>query len=242
MRLRDEVAKHKNTIRYWSRPPRGECEGSFLDKVISEAAYKAGMRNAIRFQGQYYDEETGLHFNRNRYYDPHSGRFISKDPISLEGGINLHLYAPNTTDWTDPLGLAPRRPAHESSIQRKVSCLKSQGFQELHIISDKNSQTKSHPLIGLAGFDLQSQANKIYLPNDGSLHPERSIHNGRHPNIVSTNLAKQMDDVVELGRQQGWGQQQYDAALRSVIARERVQLKAGNRMLNKNHRPWACPN
>ncbi|MBN3733490.1 RHS repeat-associated core domain-containing protein [Burkholderia sp. Tr-20390] len=213
-------------------------------KVIARASKAAGVtpKNLLRFQGQQVDDETGLHYNWHRYYDASSGRFVSQDPIGLAGGINVYQYASNPVEWIDPLGLAPRRPAHEASIQRKVSCLKAQGFQEHHIISDKNSQTKNHPLIALAGFDLQSQANKIYLPDDESLHPTRSIHNGRHPNIVSTNLSRQMNDAVAIGKQQGWGQTQYDQALRGIIARERAELKAGNRMLNKNHRPWACPN
>ncbi|MFC7519088.1 RHS repeat-associated core domain-containing protein, partial [Herbaspirillum sp. GCM10030257] len=60
----------------------------------------------LRFQGQYYDSETGLHYNRFRYYDPDSGRFVSQDPIGLQGGNNLYQYAPNPTAWIDPLGLA----------------------------------------------------------------------------------------------------------------------------------------
>ncbi|WP_245587357.1 RHS repeat-associated core domain-containing protein, partial [Comamonas composti] len=63
------------------------------------------VRNHLRFQGQYFDEETGLHYNRFRYYDPHCGRFVSRDPIGLAGGINFHRYAPNPTGWVDPLGL-----------------------------------------------------------------------------------------------------------------------------------------
>ncbi|NML35503.1 RHS repeat-associated core domain-containing protein [Paraburkholderia antibiotica] len=62
--------------------------------------------NRIRFQGQYHDEETGLAYNRHRYYDPQNGRFISKDPIGLAGGINGYQYAPNPVQWIDPLGLA----------------------------------------------------------------------------------------------------------------------------------------
>jgi RHS repeat-associated protein len=62
----------------------------------------------LRFQGQYYDAETGLHYNRFRYYDPDIGRFISQDPIGLMGGVNLYQYAPNPVGWVDPLGLAKR--------------------------------------------------------------------------------------------------------------------------------------
>ncbi len=79
--------------------------------AISEAAKRAGLANPIRFQGQYLDDETGLHYNRHRYYDPVSGRFISKDPIGLIGGFNEHLYANNPVAWIDPLGLCPNGTA-----------------------------------------------------------------------------------------------------------------------------------
>ncbi|MET3392751.1 RHS repeat-associated protein [Variovorax sp. 1140] len=67
---------------------------------------KGGAQESDWFQGQYRDEETGLHYNRYRYYDPSSGRFISKDPIGLQGDINVHLFAPNAVEWVDPMGLA----------------------------------------------------------------------------------------------------------------------------------------
>jgi RHS repeat-associated protein len=60
----------------------------------------------LRFQGQYLDRESGLHYNTFRYYDPDIGRFISPDPIGLAGGINLYQYAPNPVGWSDPFGLA----------------------------------------------------------------------------------------------------------------------------------------
>ena len=60
----------------------------------------------LRFQGQYLDRETGLHYNTFRYYDPDSGRFTQHDPIGLMGGLNLYQYAPNTLGWVDPLGLS----------------------------------------------------------------------------------------------------------------------------------------
>uniref|UniRef100_UPI002AB5E3B2 RHS repeat-associated core domain-containing protein n=1 Tax=Burkholderia cepacia TaxID=292 RepID=UPI002AB5E3B2 len=59
----------------------------------------------LRFQGQYLDRETGLHYNRFRFYDPDIGRFITQDPIGLNGSVNLYQYAPNPLAWIDPLGL-----------------------------------------------------------------------------------------------------------------------------------------
>ncbi|GMB65890.1 RHS repeat-associated core domain-containing protein [Pectobacterium parmentieri] len=61
----------------------------------------------LRYAGQYADEETGLHYNLFRYYDPTVGRFTTQDPIGLAGGINLYQYAPNPLGWVDPLGLSP---------------------------------------------------------------------------------------------------------------------------------------
>ncbi|WP_261921720.1 RHS repeat-associated core domain-containing protein [Shewanella sp. NFH-SH190041] len=61
--------------------------------------------NPLRFQGQYFDSETGLHYNRHRYYSPDTGRFITADPIGLAGGLNSYRYAPNPVNWIDPLGL-----------------------------------------------------------------------------------------------------------------------------------------
>jgi RHS repeat-associated protein len=60
----------------------------------------------LRFQGQYLDRETGLHFNTFRFYDPDVGRFTTPDPIGLEGGLNLYQYAPNPIGWADPWGWA----------------------------------------------------------------------------------------------------------------------------------------
>jgi RHS repeat-associated protein len=63
------------------------------------------LEQPFRFQGQQFDEETGLHYNRFRYYDPQIGRFVSQDPIGLVGGNNNYQYAPNSTGWIDLLGL-----------------------------------------------------------------------------------------------------------------------------------------
>ncbi|NEB32383.1 hypothetical protein G3I62_25375 [Streptomyces sp. SID14446] len=61
----------------------------------------------LRFPGQYFDPESGLHYNYFRYYDPESGRYLSTDPLGLEPSLNPSTYVPNPHVWSDHLGLAP---------------------------------------------------------------------------------------------------------------------------------------
>lgn len=100
-----ELTDHEGKVT-WSAQYR--AWGS-AKQALSHAPCKGGIQNPIRFQGQYFDDETELHYNRHRYYDSYSGRFLSKDPIGLLGGLNTHTYAPNPVQWIDPLGLAPKK-------------------------------------------------------------------------------------------------------------------------------------
>jgi len=76
-------------------PPFGKAQ------VLTET-----IVNNFRLPGQYFGAETGLHYNYFRYYDPSTGRYLTPDPIGLEGGINLFIYALNNpVNLVDPLGL-----------------------------------------------------------------------------------------------------------------------------------------
>jgi RHS repeat-associated protein len=59
----------------------------------------------FRWPGQYEDAETGLYYNRARYYDPEAGTYISQDPSDLSAGLRLYAYVNDPTTWVDPLGL-----------------------------------------------------------------------------------------------------------------------------------------
>ncbi|WP_406172604.1 polymorphic toxin type 30 domain-containing protein [Streptomyces sp. NBC_00996] len=61
----------------------------------------------LRFPGQYYDPETGLHYNYFRHYDPETARYLTPDPLGLEPAPNPATYVLNPHVWTDPLGLSP---------------------------------------------------------------------------------------------------------------------------------------
>ncbi|MWS29422.1 type IV secretion protein Rhs [Escherichia coli] len=63
------------------------------------------LHQPYRLPGQQYDKESGLYYNRNRYYDPLQGRYITQDPIGLAGGWNLYNYPLNPIIRMDPLGL-----------------------------------------------------------------------------------------------------------------------------------------
>ncbi|MDQ0072466.1 RHS repeat-associated protein [Variovorax boronicumulans] len=150
-------------------------------EVIGQAAESAGIRNPIRFQGQYLDEETGLHYNRHRYYDPHSGRFVSRDPIALYGGNNLHAYAPNPTGWTDPVGL---KSGYQENWERLHGPLPA-GYQVHHIIP-KDGTTVALAKKLCPQFDVDDESNLIALPKDNTVAARsgpgfgKTLHNGYH--------------------------------------------------------------
>jgi RHS repeat-associated protein len=64
-----------------------------------------GPQTPLRFPGQYEDQESGLHYNNQRYYDPVSGAYLTPDPLGLAPAANPHAYVPNPQVLVDPLGL-----------------------------------------------------------------------------------------------------------------------------------------
>jgi RHS repeat-associated protein len=79
-----------------------------------------GISYNLRFAGQYFDSETGLHENRYRFYDPKTGRYLQADPIGLAGGMHRYGYvAGDPVNAIDPLGLA--RTTVDAAIQQALT-------------------------------------------------------------------------------------------------------------------------
>ena len=80
--------------------------------IITPAATteRPAIISNLRLPGQYEDQETGLYYNWNRFYDPETGRYVTRDPIGLRGGFNAYTYVNgNPLKYTDPLGLEPNQ-------------------------------------------------------------------------------------------------------------------------------------
>ncbi|EJM0810285.1 RHS element core protein [Escherichia albertii] len=81
------------------------------------------LQQSLRLPGQQYDEESGLYYNRNRYYDPLQGRYITQDPIGLRGGWNLYKYPLNPVRFIDSLGLKFEVNGDSSDFNQAVQYL-----------------------------------------------------------------------------------------------------------------------
>jgi RHS repeat-associated protein len=98
----------------------------------------------IRFQGQFFDGETNLHYNRFRYYDSDVGMFVSRDPIGLDGGYNNFQYVANPTGWIDPYGLA-KKNGQKRAIPTDCKCEEIDPCAENQNVSWSNHGNKHVP-------------------------------------------------------------------------------------------------
>ncbi|CTT62394.1 Rhs core protein with extension [Escherichia coli] len=141
--------------------------------ISNSGAY---FEQPLRLPGQYFDEETGLHYNLFRYYAPECGRFVSQDPIGLRGGLNLYQYAPNPLSWIDPLGLTNLAAAQEqidAVLREHLSAIQAIdpkatiGYRGSAAsgISKAHDPSISRP-IDFNNFDVDAYIKSDYLAND----------------------------------------------------------------------------
>lgn len=123
-----------------------------------ERVYK-DAHQPFRLQNQYFDEETGLHYNPIRYYEPNAGRFVNQELIGLWGGENLYAFAPNTQKQFDPLGLSNAPGACNNPCDNDSLDWTSHGGKH---VPPKNSGLKSEKLqkmVNLQNINLKFIVN-----------------------------------------------------------------------------------
>ena len=192
--------------------------------ISNSGAY---FEQALRLPGQYYDEETGLHYNLFRYYAPECGRFISQDPIGLNGGLNLYQYAPNPIVWIDPLGLARYGntggggTTSDNSIElgrnlaregRPVGAGQAAG----HIVASGGSKghwaaaAESRDIITQYGIHINDAANGAPV---GNPRP----HNKMHTRDFHEALRDRLKAIVSKMKNAGYGRKAIRGALRREL-------------------------
>jgi len=145
-------------------------------KVIEErsmlyTSYKDYVKIPFLFQGQYYDEEIKLAYNRFRYYDPELGRYISEDPIRFESGqVNLFTYVKDTNVWIDMLGLAQANggnaPKHGNTGHNKAI---DEHIQKLRSNPQVSEIRKNQQLVNYEGNVVGKNRPDIQY-NRGGIH------------------------------------------------------------------------
>lgn len=99
-------ADHLNTPRL-ATDESGQELWRWSSDAFGEGAATGALTVNLRFPGQYYDSESGLHYNYFRDYDPQTGRYVESDPIGLKGGLNTFAYVMgNPAMFIDSKGLA----------------------------------------------------------------------------------------------------------------------------------------
>ena len=154
----------------WYR--RLDMNGKLIEeRSMLYTSYKDYVKIPFLFQGQYYDEEIKLAYNRFRYYDPELGRYISEDPIRFESGqVNLFTYVKDTNVWIDMLGLAQANggnaPKHGNTGHNKAI---DEHIQKLRSNPQVSEIRKNQQLVNYEGNVVGKNRPDIQY-NRGGIH------------------------------------------------------------------------
>jgi RHS repeat-associated protein len=159
-----------------------ECSFQLWGKRIHEIEHEPIEQN-LRYQGQYLDRETGLHYNTFRYYDPDIGRFTQPDPIGLLGGFNLYQYAPNGLTWVDPWGLSPVSPKtvlfSQDSIGSTFSNTKKVNELIHRLKNDPSYINQVEPIRKVRLTDLPTDIQERLISQGANKHSVFTLDNRR---------------------------------------------------------------
>ena len=204
--------------RFWPGGPRDlKARSSSTTQALNQ------VEQNLRFQGQYFDHESGLHYNRFRYYDAQTGRFVHQDPIGLFGGENLYFFGPNPLDWIDLFGLARcRKTSYPTWMKTR------KGQQRHHLIPH---ELKDHSVFAMSGMNINAAHNMMYLPAqpDGSgkaTHSNFKIGGCPH-NDYNGKVADKLDKLADAAKKGKWDQYRIQRELLDLQSSLRSSLSKG---------------
>ena len=171
----------------------------------------------LLFAGQYTDDESGLAYNRFRYYDPQSGCYLKSDPIGLNGGETPYAYVHNPMGWVDPFGLARCDASTKlgKNMMEAMGLPRStnwKGYQAHHILP---YELRKHPALKAIGYDINQATNGIFLKNTKANISTMARHQGSHDgytkaiksaldrinlNGTADDIAKEVSNIQNLAR------------------------------------------
>ena len=222
------------------------------NKLAGRTAPLLVKQSNLRFQGQQYDEETGLHYNRHRYYDPSQGRYLSLDPIGLAGGDNLvgYVYG-NPVMLVDPTGLQSF-PGSGTISMSDMSGQAVMSTSDVMIGQSKNQATwdaKGSPDYVVFALDAYVASISVTYTRYGDVFMGGGVNRAfPHPWSVGSNISsgylmcakRKKSGRMESGRPEagdlnnfltGWGASAaggYDVAGAAIVAsREGVAVNIG---------------
>ena len=185
----------------------------------------------FRYQGQYEDVETGLYYNRFRYYSPEEGMYVSQDPIGVIGGFKLYSYVQDPSSWLDQFGL------NSTVLNKNLGGVVGDKMQAHHVIPEQvwdNPQNKA--MFDHLGMQKDAAQNGILLPDNEALRQQLGTgvyHSGSHPQFN----AQVQADVDAIRNQHVPGVN--DASIRTKLEDLQKKLQKDCASGNVPHSPHA---
>ncbi|WP_137557663.1 restriction endonuclease fold toxin, partial [Escherichia coli] len=184
----------------------------------------------LLYAGQWQDTESGLCYNRFRYYEPETGMYLVSDPLGLQGGEQTYRYVPNPLGYIDPLGLAKTSvPAEKISLSDKARDLFRQG--KVREALDVHYEDLVRRKLGgisqeIAGREYDVVTDKIIAQVKRTYS---SIDNPK--NFLSKSTRTQIKKTIELAEEQGKEAQFWFKYGVSPKVREYIESKGGKVIL-----------
>jgi len=181
------------------------------------------------YQGQYYDFETNLAYNRFRYYSPETGAYISQDPIRLWGGMNLYSYVYNVNILTDIFGL------DSTKLDKNLGGTVGDQMQAHHLIPEEVWKLNQANFDSLK-MNMDSASNGVLLPDNESLRKQMGYsvyHRGSHPqyNLEVKEEVKKILSEYEKGKNDDDIRKRLETLQETL--RERLKNGEGNPLSKK---------